>query len=181
MYNVRSTTEAPSGAHVRCTIAEFARFARGSRANATRNFEGHARTWLQSGGRRLAAGGAAYVRGTTRTTAPNSREAAAHVRCTTEALGSAHVRGTTRTTAPMRAHAQRAVSAYGQREGAARRANRQGGAGESTFDVRLRCSRALRGNLAEREASAPTKANALGNCVCRLFDSFLLESLALGS
>ena len=49
------------------------------------------------------------------------------------------------------------------------------------YDVRLRCSRALRGNLAEREASAPAKADALGNCVCRLFDSFLLESLALGS
>ena len=33
--------------------------------------------------------------------------------------GPAYVRGTTRTTAPMRAHAQRAVSAYGQRACAA--------------------------------------------------------------
>ena len=40
----------------------------------------------------------------------------------------AYVRFTTRATA---------VSAYGQRGGAARRANRQGGAGESTYDVRF--------------------------------------------
>ena len=71
-------------------------------------------------------------------------------------LAVAHLRCARRPTAPYRAHAQRAGRAVGQREGAARRANRRWGGGESrrpTAPYRAHAQRAGRA-VGQREGAA---------------------------